>query len=223
MTLPPFVVVEGNIGAGKTTLARRLARDFNHRLILEEFSDNPFLPLFYREPERYAFPVELFFMAERHKQLHGELSSRELFTGGTVADYLFIKTLLFARNSLNEAEFRLFNRIYRVMDGGFPRPDVIVYLHRPVTALQANIAKRGRDFETGITDEYLTSVQTTYFDYFRTLRDVPVVLLELDELDFTTDEGLYARMVEAVAEPRGPGLHRVDFHSFRSSPSISGG
>ncbi|THH41583.1 deoxynucleoside kinase [Neolewinella litorea] len=221
MTLHPFVIVEGNIGAGKTTLARRLAEQFNHRLILEEFSDNPFLPLFYREPDRYAFPVELFFMAERHKQLHGELSRNELFTGGTVADYLFIKTLLFARNSLSEQEFRLFNRIYRVMDSGFPKPDLIVYLHRPVSALQANIRKRGRDFETQIQDDYLQSVQSTYLDYFRTLQDTPVLILDLDDQDFTEDASLYDRMVEAIIQTYEPGIHRVDLHSLRSSPIIS--
>lgn len=223
MTLHPFVVVEGNIGAGKTTLATRLAEHFNHRLILEEFSDNPFLPLFYREPERYAFPVELFFMAERHKQLQGELSSSELFTGGTVADYLFIKTLLFARNSLTEQEFRLFNRIYRVMDSGFRRPDLIVYLHRPVAALQANIARRGRDFEANISDAYLQSVQSTYLNYFRTLDDTPVLILDLDDLDFTTDDALYRRMLTEITRTHAPGIHRVDHHSLRSSPIISGG
>ncbi|NJB85233.1 deoxyadenosine/deoxycytidine kinase [Lewinella marina] len=221
MSLHPFVVVEGNIGAGKTTLSRRLAEQFNHRLILEEFSDNPFLPLFYREPDRYAFPVELFFMAERHKQLHGELSSSELFTEGTVADYLFIKTLLFARNSLSEQEFRLFNRIYRVMDSGFPSPDLIVYLHRPVAALQANIRKRGRDFETEIHDDYLLSVQSTYLNYFRTLQDTPVLILDLDDQDFTQDEELYQRMVAAIVEKYPPGIHRIDLHSLRSSPIIS--
>lgn len=210
MTLPPFVVIEGNIGAGKTTLSRMLAERFNRRLILEEFSDNPFLPLFYREPERYAFPVELFFMAERHRQLEAELTRRELFTQGTIADYLFIKTLLFARNSLGEQEFRLFSRLFRALDTHFPDPDLIVYLHRPVDQLQANIAKRGRSFENNIKDEYLASVQRAYFDYFRTLREVPVLVLNMGALDFAQDATVFHRVMAALERERPAGMTTID-------------
>ena len=182
---------------------------FNRRLILEEFSDNPFLPPFYREPERYAFPVELFFMAERHKQLRAELTQNELFTNGTVADYLFVKTLLFARNSLSEEEFRLFSRLFKVMDAGFPEPELIVYLHRPVAALQANIVKRGRDFEREISDDYLESVQAAYFNYFRGLREIPVLILDLGERDFTQDPVLFSRVVELLGESWENGVNTV--------------
>ncbi|MEL7162225.1 MAG: deoxynucleoside kinase, partial [Bacteroidota bacterium] len=158
-------------------------------------------------PERYAFPVELFFMAERHKQLQNELAQADLFTNGVIADYLFIKTLLFARNSLPEEEFRLFSRLFQVMDAGFPDPDLIVYLHRPIAALQANIAKRGRAYEREIKDEYLTSVQHAYFNYFRGQQDVPVLVLELEQLDFTEDEELYGRMVAAMTHTYSKGVH----------------
>ena len=218
MTLPPYVVVEGNIGAGKTTLARMLAERFNHRLVLEEFADNPFLPLFYRDPERYAFPVELFFMAERHKQLQTELSSPDLFRQGTVADYLFVKTMLFARNSLNEQEYRLFSRIYRGMGDAFPQPDLIVYLHRPIDALQRNIRKRGREYEQSITGEYLGSVQRVYLDHLRSISDRPVLLLELGEADFAADDLLFERIVAAITGPLARGVQTLELHSLRSSP-----
>ncbi len=209
-TLPyNHIAVEGNIGAGKSTLSRKLSQDFNRRLILEEFEDNPFLPLFYADPDRYAFPVELFFMAERHKQLQRELSQSELFTEGIVSDYLFIKTLLFARNSLTDQEFRLFSRLFGVMDAGFPPPDLIVYLHRPVGALQANIARRGRSFETDIKDEYLHSVQAAYFNYFKTQQDIPVLAIDLGDADFVADPSVYRTIVSLLREVYSPGLHTV--------------
>ena len=210
MTLPPFTVIEGNIGAGKTTLAERLAAQFGRRLILEQFTDNPFLPLFYKDPARYAFPVELFFMAERHKQLEAELAHRELFTqAGTVADYLFIKTLLFARNSLAEQEFRLFNRLFSVMDAGFPDPDLVVYLHRPVAALQRNIRRRGREFETDIKEDYLASVQSAYFRYFRSVPHLPVVVIDVGDTDFMQPE-VYDHIVELLTQRHyAPGLHTL--------------
>ena len=218
MTLPSYVVIEGNIGAGKTTLARMLAERFNHRLVLEEFSDNPFLPLFYRDPERYAFPVELFFMAERHKQLEAELSNQDLFNQGTVADYLFIKTKLFARNSLNEQEFRLFSRLFRALDLSFPRPDLIVYLHRPVEALQENIRRRGRSFERDMKDSYLQSVQQVYLDYLRSVTDVPVLLVELGNENFAEDRVLFERIVAGMTGTVKRGLQTLELHSLRSSP-----
>lgn len=209
MQLPPFVVIEGNIGAGKTTLATMLAAENNRRLILEKFSDNPFLPLFYREPERYAFPVEVFFMAERHRQLEAELTTPELFTQGTIADYLFVKTLLFARNSLGEQEYRLFTRLFRALDTQFPDPDLIVYLHRPIEQLQVNIRRRGREFEQSITDDYLLAVQRTYFDYFRTLRETPVLVLDLGDRDFTNSEQTFAEIGRQLAATRRGGVTTV--------------
>ena len=210
MPLPSFIAIEGNIGAGKTTLATRLAEEHNRRLILEEFSDNPFLPPFYREPERYAFPVELFFMAERHKQLQAELAQTDLFTNGVIADYIFVKTLLFARNTLPEEEFRLFSRLFKVMDAGFPNPELIVYLHRPVEALQANIAKRGRDYEQEIKDDYLASVQAAYFNYFGTQKEQPVLILDLGEKNFVEDEAVFQRMVTLMQETYPVGMSTLE-------------
>lgn len=207
MPLPRFLTIEGNIGAGKTTLARMLARDNDCRLVLEEFSDNPFLPLFYQDAERYGFPVELFFMAERHKQMESELSDRELFEQCTISDYLFVKTLLFARNSLDEQEFRLFRRLFNALNGQFPEPDLIVYLHRPVAVLQDNIARRGRAYEADIKDEYLHSVQKAYFEYFRTQREVPVLILNIEQTDFTSDAQAYRQITDLIQQPYGKGVH----------------
>ena len=209
-TLPNFLVIEGNIGAGKTTLAGMLAEDFNRRLILESFADNPFLPPFYQEPERYAFPVELFFMAERHKQLQAELAQSDLFTGGTIADYLFIKTLLFARNTLPAEEFRLFSRIFQAMDAGFPQPDLVVFLERPLEALQENIARRGRSYEAEMKDEYLRSVREAYFSYFGAQKEVPVLVLELGRLDFVDQPAVYRRMIGLMSAEWPVGVSRVE-------------
>lgn len=180
----PFLAIEGNIGAGKTTLAKILSERFNRRLILEQFSDNPFLPYFYKDPERYAFPVELFFMTERHKQLQNELAQNELFAQGVVADYFFVKTLLFAKNNLEDEEYRLFSRLYHVLNAGFNQPDLLVYLHRPIEVLQAQIAKRGRTYEQEISNDYLQGIQRSYLQYFRTQTESPVLVLELEDADF---------------------------------------
>jgi deoxyadenosine/deoxycytidine kinase len=207
--LPPYLAIEGNIGAGKTTLSRMLARRFNRRLILEEFTDNPFLPAFYQDPERYAFPVELFFMAERHKQLQTELSRSELFREGVVADYLFVKTRLFASNSLADAEYRLFNRLYKVMDTGFPTPDLTLYLHRPVEVLQRQIRSRGRTYEADISNDYLRSLQQVYLTYFREQRRQSVVVCELGEGNFTTDTTLLDRLVALCGQEYPVGMTTV--------------
>lgn len=213
MSLPPYLVIEGNIGAGKTTFARMLAAGSDSRLILEEFSDNPFLPLFYEDPKRYAFPVELFFMAERHQQMQSELGRTELFRSSVVSDYVFVKTLLFARNSLNAQEFRLFRRLFTALDTNFPAPDLIVYLHRPIASLQANIAKRGRSYERSITDEYLQSLQDAYLRYFRTQTKQAVVTIDVGDLDFQADTEVYNRMLEAIGEPYRPGIRHIDLLS----------
>ncbi|OAV45371.1 deoxynucleoside kinase [Lewinella sp. 4G2] len=212
-TLPNFIAVEGNIGAGKTTFATRLAKEENRRLILESFADNPFLPPFYEDQERYGFPVELFFMAERHKQLSAELARADLFSNGTIADYIFVKTLLFARNTLNEEEFRLFTRIFKTMDAGFPDPDLIVYLHRPVNVLQQQIAKRGRSYEQDIQNDYLASVQQAYTSYFGTQKDTPVLILKLGSADFMGNQAVYQKMKDAISNAATEGVTTIEIAS----------
>ena len=201
-----FIAVEGNIGAGKTTLCQRLAERYPCGLILEQFTDNPFLPFFYEQPERYAFPVELFFMTERHKQLLEHFAQPDLFRPFTVADYFFVKTLLFAKNNLSEEEFRLFQRLFSVLNATFPKPDLLLYLHRPVDAILAQIKKRGRDIEKNISPVYLEEIQNAYFDYLKTETETPVVVLELDTADFQKDDRFFNAILEVLARPHPPGM-----------------
>ena len=149
-------------------------------------------------------------MAERHKQLQAELAQSDLFTNGVIADYIFVKTLLFARNTLPEDEFKLFSRLFKVMDAGFPNPDLIVYLDRPIEALQSNIAKRGREYEQAMKDDYLRSVQQAYFNYFGTQQEHPVLILELGEQNFEEDERVYARMVQLMGETYPVGVTKIE-------------
>lgn len=204
-----FIVVEGNIGAGKTTLTSKLARDFGLRLILEEFSDNPFLPFFYENPDRYAFPVELFFMTERHKQLQEELSQTQLFGEGIVADYLFLKTLLFAKNNLKPEEYRLFQRLFNILNANFPKPDLLVYLHRPVEGLLNNIRKRGRGFEQKMDPNYLAQIQQAYFDFFKTSNEIPVVIIDVQDVDFVRYPAHYEKIVALIRQPYAAGMHHL--------------
>ncbi|MFN7117244.1 MAG: deoxynucleoside kinase [Saprospiraceae bacterium] len=202
-----FIAIEGNIGAGKTTLCQMIAEEYNCRLILERFADNPFLPYFYESPERYAFPVELFFMTERHKQLQEELAQGSLFQQSVIADYFFLKTLLFAKNNLNEEEYRLFNRLFNLLSASFPKPDILVYLHRPVPDLLQNIQKRGRIFEQEISAEYLSKIQQTYFDFFKAELNLPIIILDLKATDFQSDKSNYEQILFYLKKSYEPGIH----------------
>ncbi|MBK8922301.1 MAG: deoxynucleoside kinase [Saprospirales bacterium] len=202
-----FIAIEGNIGAGKTTLCHRMAERFGCSLILEQFTDNPFLPFFYEQPDRYAFPVELFFMTERHKQLLEHFAEPDMFRSFTVADYFFVKTLLFAKNNLNEEEFRLFKRLFSVLNATFPKPDLLLYLHRPVDVLMQQIKKRGRDMERLITAGYLEELQRAYLEYFKTEDSVPVLVLELDDADFVGKENVFQSILELFNHRYPPGVH----------------
>jgi deoxyadenosine/deoxycytidine kinase len=183
----PYIVIEGNIGAGKTTFCRKLQEKYDARLILEQFSDNPFLPYFYENPERHAFSVELFFMTERHRQLQEELIQGDLFNQQIISDYIFIKTLLFAKNNLNEEEYRLFNLLFHVLNAHFKKPDLVVYLHRPVTKLLHQIKKRGRSFEMEMSAAYLENIQKAYFDFFKMDPEYPILVVGIEDLDFEKD------------------------------------
>ena len=204
-----FIAIEGNIGAGKTTLAKMFENDFGSRLVLEQFTDNPFLPLFYKNPERYAFPVELFFMTERHKQLQETLSQRDLFSQLIVADYFFIKTLLFAKNNLNDEEYRLFQSLFHTLNATFSKPDLLVYLHRSVDDLISNISKRGREFEQEIKPEYLQSLQDAYFSYFKTEKEVPILIIDVTGVDFWNDKESYENLVGLISRSYSKGVHRA--------------
>ena len=193
-----FIVIEGNIGSGKTSLSKKIANNFNGKLILEEFADNPFLPKFYKEAERNAFPLELSFMAERFQQLSGEKSKADLFTEFRISDYSFFKSTLFAQNNLKEDELNLFNQLYHIMFSSVRKPDLLVYLHSKVERLQENIIKRGRYYEQNIKDEYLKNIEDKYFDYLKKQNDFPVLILDVSEVDFIEDEKIYQQIISEI-------------------------
>ena len=180
-----YIAIEGNIGVGKTTLAALLAKKLDAVLVLEEFAGNNFLPKFYADPERYAFPLELSFLTDRYKQLKDFIATPHLSGQPVVTDYLFIKSRLFANINLEPAEYELFSRVFDIMDLHLPRPDVLIFLHAPVPVLQDHIRRRGRDYEQDIKDSYLERVSKMYEHYLSTLM-IPVVIIDTSVFDFTT-------------------------------------
>src|ERR1051326_9387881 len=192
-----FITIEGNIGAGKTTLAHLLARHYNARLVLEEFADNPFLSKFYENPQQYAFPLELFFMAERFKQLKELIQQKDLFQNITVSDYLFTKCLLFAKVNLPDDEFRLYQRLFEIIHQQLVQPDLLIYLHAPINKLQANIKKRNRSYEQKIPDEYLFNIQETYTHYIRQ-HNIKTLFIDASNADFLGNEKHLQTVIKAL-------------------------
>jgi len=201
-----FITIEGNIGAGKTTLAHLLSKKLNARLILEEFADNPFLSKFYENPQQYAFPVELFFLAERYKQLKDMLSSKDLFQSVTVSDYLFTKCLLFAKVNLPEEEFRLYQKLFDIIHSQLLFPDILIYLHAPVNKLQANIKKRQREYEQSIPDEYLFNLQETYTSYIKQ-HNIKTIFIDASNADFLGNEKHLQVVLDALDKDYEDGQH----------------
>lgn len=204
-----YICVEGNIGSGKTSFVEMIQNQYACEMILEEFQDNPFLPYFYQDKDRYAFSVELFFMTERYKQLQRQLLSQGLFQQFTIADYSFVKSLLFAKNNLIEEEYRLFQKMWNVLNAPFPKPDILIYFHRDVSILKNFIDLRGRPYEKMIETSYLKQIQDTYFDYFKNILTFPVVILDLNEIDFVNDAKSYTAIKHIMAGKYLPGVHRV--------------
>jgi thymidylate kinase len=201
-----FVTIEGNIGAGKTTLAHLLSKHFNAKLILEEFADNPFLPKFYENPSQYAFPLELFFMAERYKQLKELLQNRDLFQHITISDYMFTKCLLFARVNLPEEEFKLYQKLFEIINPQILQPELLIYLHSPVQKLQENIKKRNRSYEQSIPDDYLANLQDTYLQYIRQ-QNVKTLIVDTSQADFLGNEKHFNAILEALDRTYEQGQH----------------
>src|SRR5688572_15555025 len=201
-----FITIEGNIGAGKTTLSHLLAKHYNARLVLEQFADNPFLSKFYENPGQYAFPLELFFMAERFKQLKELIHTKDLFQTVTIADYFFTKCLLFAKVNLSEEEFRLYHKFFDLMQQQLVHPQLLIYLHVPVAKLQSNIRKRNRSFEQSIRDEYLFSIQETYTNYIRQ-HNIKALFIDSSEADFLGNEKQFKALTEALDKEYDDGQH----------------
>ncbi len=203
-----FITIEGNIGAGKTTLAHLLSKHYNARLILEEFADNPFLPKFYENPGQYAFPLELFFMAERFKQQKEFLQQKDMFQHLTISDYLFTKCLLFAKVTLPDDEFRLYQRLFDIINQQLTKPDIVIYLHASVNKLQANIKKRNRSYEQNIPDEYLFNIQETYTQYLKQ-HNIKTLFVDTNNADFLGNEKHLQAIHEALDKDYEDGQHYV--------------
>jgi deoxyguanosine kinase len=203
-----FITIEGNIGAGKTTLAHLLSKHFNARLILEAFADNPFLPKFYENPQQFAFPLELFFMAERYKQLKELVQQKDMFQSVTISDYLFTKCLLFAKINLPDDEFRLYQRLFEIIHQQLIQPDILIYLHAPVQKLQENIRKRNRSYEQNIPNEYLFSIQETYTHYIRQ-HNIKTLFIDAGNADFLGNEKHFQAVVDALDQDYETGQHFI--------------
>ena len=195
-----YIAIEGNIGAGKTTLATKLAEDCNAKLILERFADNPFLPKFYKDQSRYAFPLEMSFLADRYQQLSDDLAQFDLFKDFVVADYHIFKSLIFAKVTLQEDEFRLYKTMFDIIYKEMTKPDLYVYLYQNTARLLQNIKKRGRSYEQEISAEYLEKINQGYLDYIKTQTDLNVLIIDVSELDFIKNQSDYVFLLEKIQQ-----------------------
>jgi deoxyadenosine/deoxycytidine kinase len=204
-----YIAIEGCIGAGKTTLAQMLATDLNAELILERFADNPFLAKFYKNPEHYAFPLEMTFLTDRYQQLKNLLSKRDLFTDLVVADYFIDKCAIFSKNNLQQDEYNLFLKIYEIITDFLPKPDLLIYLYNSPDNLLKNISKRGRDYEQEIKADYLESIQENYFTFFKQRAQSPILIVESNTLDFVKQKEDYKKIKKLLLSEYEIGVHRI--------------
>ncbi len=208
---PPYgyIAVEGLIGAGKTTLAKRLAAEWDAATLLEAFEDNPFLPQFYEDPARHAFTLELSFLAERYHQLK-RVGERSLFNPMTIADYSIGKSLVFAGATLPPDEHALFRDLYTIMYSGLPKPELLVYLHLPMNMVRERIRTRGRSYEQQISVDYLEQLQERYLDHLRKLEGGRVLIVDLNGKDLLKDKDAYRHFLGHIATVREPGHYVVE-------------
>jgi len=205
-----FIAIEGNIGAGKTSLAKKIAETYNANLILEQFEDNSFLPKFYKDPDRYAFPLELSFLAERYQQLKDTLGVRDLFKDFTVSDYFINKSLIFSRKTLIQDEFKLYSKLFEIMNQSIVKPELLVYLYADVEHLQKNISQRGREYEKEIKDDYLEQIQESYFDFIKHQTDMKILIINTNELDFVNNDEDFELISSIIFKKYEVGIHRIN-------------
>ena len=193
-----YIAIEGNIGAGKTSLARMIAHDFNAKLILERFADNPFLPKFYEDAKRYAFTLEMSFLADRYQQISDDLSQLDLFKDFIVSDYDVFKSLIFSKVTLLEDEFKLYRKLFYLMYKDIAKPDLYVYLYQNTERLQQNIKKRGRAYEQDIKDDYLDKINAGYIEFLKTQTDFNVKIIDISDKDFIENREDYLEILDAI-------------------------
>lgn len=205
-----YIAIEGNIGSGKTSLARLIAQDYNAKLILEQFEDNSFLPKFYNDPDKYAFPLEMSFLADRYQQLKNEVTPHDLFKSFTIADYFIDKSIIFSRKTLKDDEFLLYSKLFEIIISTLPKPDLIIYLYNTIDCLKQNINKRGRVYEKNIEVSYLDKIQSGYFDYFKFLKKSTVVIINTEHLDFVNNIEDYNKIKSIIENDYPIGINRVN-------------
>ncbi|QDO92902.1 2-amino-4-hydroxy-6-hydroxymethyldihydropteridine diphosphokinase [Formosa sediminum] len=193
-----FIAIEGNIGAGKTSLATKMSEDFNAKLVLERFADNPFLPKFYEDGPRYAFPLEMSFLADRYQQISDDLSQLDLFKDFIVSDYDVFKSLIFSRITLQEDEFKLYRKLFYIMYKEIAKPDLYVYLYQNTERLQQNIKKRGRDYEQEIEDDYLNKINMGYLEFLKNQTELKVKIIDISDLDFVANRADYLTVLQQI-------------------------
>lgn len=193
-----YIAIEGNIGAGKTSLANKIADDFNAKLILERFADNPFLPKFYEDAQRYAFTLEMSFLADRYQQISDDLSQLDLFKDFIVSDYDVFKSLIFSKITLPEDEFKLYRKLFYLMYKDIAKPELYVYLYQNTQRLQENIKKRGRDYEQNIADEYLEKINAGYLEFLKSQTDFNVKIIDISNKDFVSNREDYLSVLDVI-------------------------
>ncbi|AYN69060.1 2-amino-4-hydroxy-6-hydroxymethyldihydropteridine diphosphokinase [Euzebyella marina] len=193
-----FIAIEGNIGAGKTTLAHKISEDFNGKLVLERFADNPFLPKFYEEKARYAFPLEMSFLADRYQQFTDDTSQYDLFRSFMVSDYDIYKSLIFARITLQQDEYALYRKLFHLMYKEVKKPKIYVYLYQSTDRLLENIKKRGRDYEQSIDPTYLEQINKGYFDFIKSYPEQNNLVIDLEDLDFVESQDDYETILDKI-------------------------
>ncbi len=195
-----YLVIEGNIGAGKTSLACLLAEETGSRLVLETFSDNPFLAKFYEDPERYALQLELSFLSERYHQIKTELAHRDLFGQSVISDYFLAKSFIFSKYNLKDDEMKLFEKLFSIINLQAPKPDLYVYLHLPVEKLLENIKLRGRPYEKHIQFDYLKEVQEGYFGFFKSQQEMKILVIDTSNLNFVNKKSDLQQLKKVIYE-----------------------
>ena len=193
-----FIAIEGNIGAGKTTFATQFAKDVNAKLVLERFEENPFLPKFYEDQKRYAFPLEMSFLADRYQQLTDDLSQYDLFKTSVISDYFVFKSLIFSKVTLSDEEYALYRKIFNFMYKDLVKPDLYIYLYQNVERLLQNIKKRGRSYEQSITGDYLEQIHEGYMNFIKTQKDLNILILDISDIDFVENPDYYYQMVHKI-------------------------